>query len=181
MKRLFTILSFTALCLTTYSQTETPKIGYYSRASVGVLTGRRSTASLQVANGISLKHTDLGLALGLEVHDRTGYAPIMLESRYNFGDGATQPFIGINGGYLASLSGNNYTPYRGGYTMGVSVGITHYFTRHFGITTAIGYRYSFTNADVPYWVNIEDEWPTYGQNVILDQHRFEFRVGIHFR
>jgi hypothetical protein len=182
MKRISSILLFTGLCLNAFSQTPpTPKIGYYSRASAGVLTGDHSSMSVQVANGISLRHVDVGLGLGLEMHDQTGYTPIFIESRYNFGNGSTQPFAGICGGYLATLNNNMYNdPYRGGYTMGAQIGMTHYFSKHFGISTTLGYRFSFTNNTYPHWADVS-MWSYYGQNVIWDKHRIEVRVGVHFR
>src|SRR6476660_8111168 len=100
MKYLLSILLFTALSLKGYSQLEKPKMGYYGRLTTGVLTGNYTSISLQLANGISLNHVDLGLALGLESHDVGSYVPIMVELRYNFGKGDTNPFIGACGGYL---------------------------------------------------------------------------------
>ncbi len=176
MKQIPCILFFIGLCLNAHSQTtETSKIGYYARGSAGILTGETSSISFQMSNGISIGHVDLGLGIGLEVHDQSGYAPILLESRYNFGKGTTQPFVGIFGGYLSAM--NSYYTYNGGYTVGATAGIAHYFSKHIGITTAIGYRYSRTSNDFPAW-NHTHEWYYYGQNVIHDRNRLELRVGL---
>jgi hypothetical protein len=180
MKHILTLLLFAALCLNSWSQTEIPKIGYYGRASVGVLTGEYSSVSLNVANGISVGHVDLGLGLGLEVHDQSTYAPILVESRYNFGKGATQPFIGVGGGYLAAVSQINNYQYQGGYTLGANIGMTHYFSKHFGITTTLGYRFSYTHNRFPEWMYVDPGFaPDY--NVIRDMHRIEVRLGVAFR
>jgi hypothetical protein len=178
MTRIYCILFFLALYLNAQGQTPLPKIRYYGRASAGVLTGQTSSVSFQVANGIAVNHVDLGLALGLEVHDYSAYAPIALESRYNFGKGTIQPFIGVCVGYLAAL--NTYHSYRGGHTAGINIGVTHFITKHFGISTALGYRYSYTNQQPPEGYT-ELQWYYNGQNMIRYNHRLEFRVGIAIR
>jgi hypothetical protein len=180
MKRILSLLLFIGLCLGASCQpTQGPPIGYYGRVSVGILTKDYSTLSLQVANGISLGHVDLGLGLGLETHDHSSYVPILVESRYNFGKGTTQPFIGVCGGYLAALGQVNNYDYQGGYTGGANIGITHYFSKHIGITTTLGYRFSHTHNRFPDWVMDPGFYPDY--NVIRDMHRFEIRLGIAFR
>ncbi len=178
MKNIISILLFIGLCLNSYSQTEIPKMSYYGRITTGVLAGNYTSISLHVANGISINHVDLGLVLGLETHDDSGYVPILVESRYNFGKGNTKPFIGGCGGYLAAL--NNYYSKQGGYSIGANIGITHYFTKYFGITTAIGYRFSYTDKRIPDTM-LMDFAPYPSPEIIKNLNYIEFRVGISFR
>jgi hypothetical protein len=183
MKRLLSIFLFTVLCLNGFSQpnpNRASKLGYYARVSVGVLTGDLSTVSVLASNGISMGRIDLGLGLGLEGHDFRGYAPIMIESRYHLTNGVTQPFIGIGGGYLAALN-NYYNDYRGGYTAGANIGMTHYLTKHIGITTTLGYRFSYTHLYVTNWASVQPSYYSTDPNLVRNMHRVEFRVGMAFR
>jgi opacity protein-like surface antigen len=178
MKRILLILlAFTAF--NSFSQESeapvaTPKIAYYGRFTAGVLTGDRSAMSFQFANGVRLGHFDVGMGLGFERFYTSGYAPLFLESRYNFGNGATNPFVGVTAGYLASL--DQYMSKRGGYTFGLNVGMTHHFTKHFGVTTSIGYRFAQTQERDYYYIMWGGEYTT-----IRDMHRVEVRVGIALR
>jgi hypothetical protein len=178
MKRiLLTALAFTTL--NAFSQTvetpvESPKTAYYGRFTMGVLAGEYSSMSFQFANGLRLGHFDVGMGLGFEKFYGSGYAPLFLESRYNFGNGATNPFIGVTAGYLASL--DQYLSKRSGYTFGINVGMTHSITKHFGITTSIGYRFAETQERNYYYI-----WNGGESTTIRDMHRVEVRIGIALR
>lgn len=178
MKRiLLTVFAFTTLnafSQTTETPVESPKIGYYGRFTTGVLAGEYSSMSFQFANGVRIGHFDVGMGLGFEKFYGSGYAPLFLESRYNFGKGATNPFVGVNTGYLASL--DQYLSKRNGYTFGINVGMTHNFTKHFGITTSIGYRFAQTQERNYYYI-----WAGEYTTTIRDMHRAEVRVGIALR
>jgi hypothetical protein len=179
-----TAFSQEAIPATTTAKIATqPTSGYYGRMTAGVLAGEFSTGSFHLTNGYRFRHFEVGMGLGFERYFIGSYAPVFLESRYNFGKGSTQPFVGISAGYLVSLNRivNYYPQNRHNYTAGLNVGLTHYFTSHFGITTSIGYRFSLTPVN-PYYTQ-----PHYyggGNAMPLDNramHRGEIRIGVVFR
>lgn len=147
----------------------------YGRFNFGILTGERASASLQMVSGMRFgKHFETGMGFGFENHYYSGYAPLFAEARYVLGKGESQPFIDVMGGYMASL--NQFQTGNGGYTIGSHIGVTHYFTKHFGITATIGYRYVQLNNRYYYlWNESSQQYMTYHLN------RFEMRIGIAFR
>lgn len=151
------------------------KGGFYNRNTIGVLAGTESGLSFQLSNGYRFNNQlEVGFGFGYEKHYYYGYAPIFLESRYHFGKGNTQPFIGIMGGYMAVL--NQQSAQGEGYTAGGSIGVTHFFTPHFGVSTSLGYRYLYLNRSDNYYI-----WNGNGMTVIQELNRFEIRIGIVFR
>jgi hypothetical protein len=175
------MLLFTAF--TGFSQdkpTEAPKNkqnGYYGRVTAGVLTGDYSSMSFQFSNGFRFGQTEVGIGLGYEGYYGSRFAPLFFESRYYFlRNRNTQPFIGISAGYLASLNQSYYYGDRNGYTGGANIGLTHFFTPHFGISSSVGYRYLFTEQIQS--VYLMDFAPTTLQR---EMHRLEMRIGIVFR
>ncbi len=173
MKSFMLVLFFAAITVfPALSQTSVPatQSNYYGRMSVGVLAGKNVYTSMQISNGYRFRHIEVGFGLGLERFGFERYVPLFLESRYNFGKGNTQPFVGIKAGYLAAL--NRYEPNslvnQGGYLAGINVGLTHYFTPHFGMTSQIGYRRMQSNQYGYYlWQNLPNQ--------------VEFRIGIVLR
>lgn len=150
-------------------------IPIYGRFNFGVLTGERASASFQLASGVRLgKHLETGFGFGFENHYYSGYAPLFAEVRYQIGKGESFPFIDIMGGYMASLN-QSYSA-SGGYTIGSHIGVTHYFTKHFGITAAIGYRFVQVNNSYIYYL-----WDGSQSDIIYRLNRFEMRIGIAFR
>jgi hypothetical protein len=179
MKALFTALAL-LFSATVMAQTDAPapkaEGGVYNRITGGVLTGERSSLSFQFANGYRFgKRFEAGLGLGFESYYGDRYVPLFLETRYNFTKGNTVPFVSIMGGYLAGL--NQYYASSRGATGGVHIGMTHYFTQHFGVTTALGFRYTQTEERPQYYYI----WPGDSPLVIEEMGRIELRVGIAFR
>jgi hypothetical protein len=150
--------------------------GVYNRITGGVLTGERTSLSFQFANGYRFgKRFEAGLGLGFESYYGDRYVPLFLETRYNFTKGNTVPFVGAMGGYLAGL--NQYYASSRGATVGANIGMTHYFTKHFGVTTVLGFRYTQTEERPQYYMM----WPGEMPLVIEEMGRIELRVGIAFR
>lgn len=177
MKSFTIILLSSITAFSAFSQTEAPveqpQSGYYGRISAGVLAGNSVSTSLQISNGYRFKHLEVGIGLGSERHITGRYIPLFLESRYNFGKGNTQPFVGIMAGYSAAVNRYN-TPSNGiHFTAGLNIGLTHYFTRHFGMSTVIGYRFTRTDGYV------YDIWNYY--NNTQDMQQLEVRIGMVFR
>jgi opacity protein-like surface antigen len=170
--------------LTCFSQADstagtTRTIGYYGRVTTGILIGDYASRSFQLTNGFRIGQTDVGFGIGYEVYDLVRYAPLFLESRHHFLKGMkTQPFVGITAGYMASLNqyANSYGD-RNGFTAGVGVGLTHYFTKHLGITSSIGYRYVYAQDQNYYYHTSILPVPTSRTEL----HRVEVRIGLAFR
>lgn len=128
----------------------TPKIesGMYSRTNLGVLVGKEISGSFQTSMGYRFTGGwELGLALGFE--DRSiRNAPLMLDMRKSFmlkKSSSIQPFVAIQAGaILGSQNVYYYYPYekQQGYTGGISIGVTNYYTKHLGMTLSLGYRFS---------------------------------------
>lgn len=182
MKRILIIAILLLSGLSAWSQVETiaPKVngGYYGRGSVGLLIGELSSGSAQVSNGYAFGcGLDVGLGLGYENYNYTRFAPVFVETRYNFGKRETKPFVGLMGGYMAGL--NQYNNAKG-FTAGLQVGITHYFTKHFGISTSVGYRYVMTESTNIYYTQLHYFAPyPYMENQNI--HRIEARFGVVIR
>jgi len=173
-----TLLSFVN-CFGQKDSLSSPRTnGFYNRNTVGVLVGTESSLSFQLSNGYRFKNQlEVGFGFGFERHYYYGYAPIFVESRYHFGKGNTQPFVGIMGGYMAVLNQQNVSGE--GYSVGGSIGVTHFFTPHFGVSTSIGYRYLHLKRDNNYYF-IWDGGGN-GTTVIQELNRIEVRIGIVFR
>jgi opacity protein-like surface antigen len=186
MKSLFLSGVLSCAALACFSQTDSTAgtgtiktIGYYGRVTTGILTGDYSSRSFQMTNGFRIGQTDVGFGIGYETYNHIRYAPLFLESRRHFLKGRnTQPFVGITAGYLASLSQNYYyTENRNGFTAGASVGLTHYFTKHLGITSSIGYRYLYAQDNNYYYHMSILPMPMN----LREMHRLEVRIGVAFR
>lgn len=181
MKRIILITTLLLSGMSAWSQVETiaPKAkgNYYGRASVGLLIGEMSSGSAQLSNGYSFANgLDVGLGLGFENYNYTRFAPLFLETRYHFGKRETKPFVGLMTGYMAGL--NQYDNARG-FTAGLQVGITHYFTKHFGISSSLGYRYVVAESWNLYYSLYSFAPYPYLENVNI--HRIEARFGIVIR
>ena len=185
MKRIILITALLFSGLSVWSQTEntatiTPKAkgGYYGRGSLGLLIGESSSGSAQISNGYAFGcGLDVGIGLAYENYNYTRFAPLFLETRYHFGKRNTKPFVGLMSGYMAGL--NQYYNARG-FTAGLQVGITHYFTKHFGISSSVGYRYVVTQSTNIYYMDLHTfAPPTTPDNTNI--HRIEARLGIVIR
>ncbi len=157
------------------------KGGIYHRTSLGILAGENhSNLSFLTSNGYRFKNNfELGLGIGLERVYYGSKAPMFLDFRKNFqlkNSTSTLPFVSLMGGYEAGL--NNYSRSQGAFA-GASIGFTHYFTERFGITTSLGYRYSYSEDEYPYYYF--DIYYPYPMKTINELHRFEMRVGIAIR
>jgi hypothetical protein len=184
-----TVIIIAALCFAQqlFAQAETIpaptlKGGIYNRTSLGILAGEESSnISFMSSNGYRFKNNiELGVGLGLERSYYSWKAPLFLDMRYNFKlkkAASTFPFVSLIGGYEAGL--NNYTRSRGGFG-NASIGLTHYFTDHIGITTSLGYRYSYSEEDNQYYCFDLIYYP-YPSTTIKELHRFEMRIGLAIR
>lgn len=181
MKRIILITTLLLSGMSAWSQTEeiipNPKGNYYGRGSVGLLMGEMSSGSAQISNGYAFGcGLDVGIGLGYENYNYSRFAPVFVETRYHFGKRETKPFVGLMGGYMAGL--NQYNNVRG-FTTGLQAGITHYFTKHIGISTSVGYRYVMTESTNVYTqLHILAPYPPM-QNANI--HRIEARFGIVIR
>lgn len=188
MKKLALVVSI-FLIGNAYGQVEIkPKIeaGMYNRTNIGVLVGKEITGSIQTSMGYRFRGGwELGLALGFE--DRSiRNAPMMLDMRKSFQlnkSSSIQPFVALQAGaILGSQNGNYYYPYEReqGYTGGVSIGVTNYYTKHLGMTLSLGYRFSQVSGyyyyPYLYYVDL-----MYYPEQLRDLHRFEVRFGISLR
>ncbi len=168
--------------MSAWSQVETiaPKTkgNYYGRGSVGLLIGEFASGSAQISNGYAFGcGLDVGIGLGFENYNYTRFAPLFLETRYHFGKHETKPFVGLMTGYMAGL--NQYDKVRG-FTAGLQVGMTHYFTKHIGISTSVGYRYVMTESTNIYYTQLHQFAPyQYIENQNI--HRIEARFGLVIR
>lgn len=152
-------------------EAEIPARGFYNRTSIGILSGESFDASLRVVNGFALnRHWELGLGLGLESMRWDGYIPVFLEARYAVFKGSTRPYLGVHAGYEMPVRNMQFD--KGGFSGGVEFGVTNYFSRHIGISTSIGYRYSYMVQKNSWW----DDFVTTTQ-----MNRFEIRLGFVFR
>lgn len=165
---LLTIVSFRL-----YSQKDTLSNGYfYGRGSVGLMVGNLSSGSAQISSGYRFKcGLEAGVGLGVEsFYER--YAPLFGEVRYNVGSGKTQPFVGFMGGFLFQLNGYYANSSVNG-TLGAQFGLTHFFNKHIGLSTSVGYRYAALNQGY-YYLH------TYfaPEQYVISNHRAEIRIGL---
>lgn len=169
----FLLLLLTTICFNLHSQTDTVQKGYfYGRGSVGILIGNLSSGSAQLSSGYRFRcGLETGIGLGYETHyDR--YAPVFAEMRYHFGKKRTQPFVGILGGALFELN-NYYGSNDPKATFGAQIGLTHFFSKHVGLSTSVGYRY--TTVDYYYYFLHSYFAPEYYS---ASPHRVEVRIGL---
>ena len=168
----FLLLLLTIMHFNAYSQHDSIQNGYfYGRGSVGLLMGDLSSGSIQLSSGYRFRFgLETGIGMGFEsFYDR--YTPIFTELRYNFGKKRTQPFVGIMGGALFQL--NNYFENSAVGTFGAQIGMTHFFTKHIGLTTSVGYRYAALNQGIYYlYTHFAPEPYT------ISNHRLELRIGL---
>ncbi|MES2555233.1 MAG: hypothetical protein V4604_03730 [Bacteroidota bacterium] len=182
MKRIILITTLLLSSFSASSQVETiatkAKGNYYGRGSIGLLVGELASGSAQISNGYAFGcGLDVGLGLGYENYNYNRFAPLFLETRYHFGKRETKPFVGLIGGYMAGL--NQYNNARG-FTAGMQVGITHYFTKHFGITSSVGYRYIMTESTNIYYAQLHMSIMQ-PQMASANIHRIEARFGVVIR
>ncbi len=152
-------------------KTEIKETGYYNRVSLGVLSGNDIGGSFRVVNGFSLnRHWDFGFGLGIESLRWDPYIPVFLESRYSILEGNTRPFISVSAGYEMPMQ--NFEFNKGGFSGGIDLGVTHYVSRHVGVSTSLGYRYAWLKENSSWW----DDFTTISQI-----NRLEIRFGLVFR
>ena len=189
MKNKALIITFLLSNLAFGQEEMNPKIesGMYNRTNLGVLVGKEISGSLQTSMGYRFTGGwELGLALGFE--DRSiRNAPLMLDMRKSFQlkkSSSIQPFVALQAGAILGTQNNNnyYYPYekQQGYTGGISIGVTNYYTKHLGMTLSLGYRFSQVSGYYyyPYYLTYVD-FIYYQQ--LRDLHRFEVRFGISLR
>jgi len=169
------------LTLAAHSQTDSLN-GFYHRSGVGVLAGTSSNLSFTMSNGIRMKNGwENGFGFGIERYYGVYCAPLFVESRVNFLRNKianTEFFTGIMGGYQSVLG--NYRKGEG-YTGGISVGMTHYVTKHAAIYTSLGYRYVWLKSDYNYYPYAMMDLIYYpGYYETSEIHRIELRVGLRF-
>jgi len=145
--------------------------GFYNRSTIGVMGGDQLSPSLQTVNGFAFKdHWELGLGMGIEQFYWNRYIPVFLEGRYSFLKKLTTPFVSINAGYELPVA--NFNSSKGGFTAGIQVGVTHYFSNHVGISLSTGYRFASLKVVNTWWDDFE---------TIQQINRFEVRLGFVFR
>jgi hypothetical protein len=145
--------------------------GFYNRTSLGILGGSEIGYSLRTVNGYSFnRHWEVGLGVGIDRFLWTPYIPIFAEGRYSLFTGATRPFVSAHAGYEMPL--RNFEFNKGGLTTGLDLGVTHYFSKHLGISTSAGYRFALLKENSMWW----DDFTTISQ-----LNRYEIRLGLVFR
>lgn len=160
-------------CLYSMSQVDSTSASYfYGRASAGLIIGNLPSGSAQFASGYHFRFgLETGVGLGLEMYDDR-YSPVFVELRYHFGKKRTQPFIGFMGGALFNMNQYYYGNRTTG-TFGAQIGLTHFFNKHLGFSTSVGYRYLPLYSGIYY--NHFDFAPMYTPASL---HNAEVRIGL---
>ncbi len=158
------------------------KMAFVGQVSAGVLGGDQTSRVFHVKNGVAFaNHFFATLGLGVENYYDVHYLPIFIDFRYNILNRKTTPFVSLSSGYLQPL-GRNYNSHidKGGYTGGVKIGVSHFFSEHIGFETSVGYRYS--------WLEREDNNYYYAWDPLFvpytteyNMNRFELSVGLIFK
>jgi hypothetical protein len=148
------------------------RTGFYNRTSLGVIGGDFFSPSLHIVNGYSFNsHWEAGFGLGVEAFTwNGGYVPLFLEGRYTLLEGRTSPFVSVMAGY--EMPTRSWSSNKGGFTTGLQLGMTHYFSDHVGIVTSIGYRFAYLEEENMWWDDFE---------TIRLANRYEIRFGFVFR
>jgi hypothetical protein len=185
-------LLFILLAVYANSQNEIVKdksISFYNVTSIGIMPVNEKTGPTNlftVVNGVQFKNRiSVGLGFGIE---KTNYwykknIPLFIEGRYSFTDKPNSLYFSMLTGYLlAGDNGNRNDNY--GITAGASLGINVFASKHIGISTSIGYRYSHVvntnNYGYGYFV-CYDIYPYYVTKKETDLNRFELKVGFIIR
>jgi len=151
----------------------------YSSVSLGYMPGVNAGNSFHIINGYRFNnHWNLGIGLGKETIQNYDYIPLFLHGQYNLFASSTTPFISVMAGYELPFNNNNFN--KGGFTTGAQIGINHYFSKHVGLTTSVGYRYGYFKRDQSNW-NQQDIWWAEPVITIRELNRFEFRFGLVFK
>jgi hypothetical protein len=147
------------------------RTGFYNRTSLGVMGGDFFSPSLHIVNGYSFNsHWEVGFGLGIETFTWSGHVPLFLEGRYTLLEGRTSPFVSVMAGYAMPTRNQEFN--KGGFTTGLQIGMTHYFSDHVGIVTSVGYRFAHLKQVNTWWDDFE---------TIRLVNRYELRFGFVFR
>jgi hypothetical protein len=182
MKNLLLIVfALLATMQMTYAQDEInskSNLSYVAQLQAGYLSGNAFSQTFQIKNGVSFNNRFIAsIGLGMERYFYQPYLPIVLDFRYNILKKNTTPFVSVSSGYLQSLPRNyGNIGFRGGFTAGGKIGISHFITDHFGIETSIGYRYSDVKQNYGWY-----EIAILPYDYKTELHRFELSVGLIFK
>jgi len=151
----------------------------YSTISLGYMPGVNTGNSLHIINGYRFNnHWNLGIGVGKESIEYNDYIPLFLYGQYNLFESSTTPFLSLMAGYEMPLNNNAFN--RGGFTTGAQIGINHYFSKHIGLTTSVGYRFGYFENEQSNW-NPQGIWWPEPVITIRELNRFEFRFGLVFK
>ena len=151
-----------------YDYIKNQKGKYYSNVLFGLMPGLPNYYSLfHVTNGYRFNsHWKFGFVMGIDKIYNKRYIPLLFETEFNFFNQNTSPFLLLNSGYDLPLSGNYE---KGGFTGAIHFGLNHFFSKHVGIKTSVGYRFAYLKTQHYYW----DDFIT-----IREINRFEIKFGL---
>ena len=183
-------LLFMLLAMYAKSQNEMSKeksITFYNATSIGIMPINDKTGPtnmLTIVNGVQFNNRiSVGLGFGIE---KTSYwykkdLPLFIEGRYAFTQKPNSLYISMMTGYLLSFDNQNRND-NYGITAGASLGINIFASKHVGISTSLGYRYSHVVGQTNdfYW-NSFAPGGCLDLNKQVDLNRFELKVGFIIR
>lgn len=157
------------------------KVGMFSQLTVGGMVGQEGSFSFQSISGITLnKRWNFGIGVGVESFRYEKIVPLFLDVKYNLLKGDNSPFLELIGGYATSFRSNYYyypSNVNYGATAGLSVGMRMFFSKHVGLSSSIGVRYSyFDQTQQYYYCTIYTP-----ENEITQLYRTELKIGLIFR
>ncbi len=170
--------------------------GLFNNTDIGILVGSsknnlKSPFSFMSVTGYHItKQFAAGIGLGVDFLDET-YMPLVVDLRYYFRKSDFSPFIFLQSGYSISTGGDvdaasnpifwnlfpiwirGYPPSvkpKGGFLINPGFGIRKMFSKNFGLTFSVSYRYQRLNYEAEDDIRLE-----------LEYNRMNFRVGIIFK
>lgn len=161
-----------------------PEKGYFIIADLGLFAGRndfytRLNPSLHVVNGYQFnKRWMAGIGIGLDRFEYRGYAPLFGEGRFLVLNKQTSPVLSARAGWAIPTYNefvNGERLYKGGLSLGGSIGITRYIGSKTGIQASVGYNYQETKFTNPWW------WGEGKSTTYTRYHSLEVRFGFLFR
>jgi len=172
------------------SQNEMSKeksIIFYNATSIGIMPVNEKTGPTNLfttVNGVQFNNRiSIGLGFGIEKTNNwyKRDIPLFIEGRYAFTQKPNSLYFSMMTGYLLSAEKQNRND-NYGITAGASLGINIFASKHFGISTSLGYRYSHIVSDY-YYSSYSGCFETFGwyKNKKIDLNRFELKVGFIIR
>lgn len=130
---------------------------FYNRTSFGLLAGNQSSFTISAVNGYNFNQKwALGLGVGTEKYGDYYYwyngarhLSIYGDLQYSFKNSQSTPYLAFDAGFSSPLRINNTS--KKGFFLGLEFGVLHYSNPDFGITTSLGYRFSYLQGKHRYY------------------------------